>query len=145
MKLTTFPEQNATIAKAQPPYIPMPVHVAYDEQGRMVCCWKLSLVERLHVLFTGKVWHQILTFYQPMQPQLLTISKPRNMTWNLTAATPPTLTPKPGESSPAASTTSDASAGSPTISDLVHLQNSGVSGSFSSALRGTNSSSPDSP
>lgn len=144
MKLTTFPEQNATIAKAQPPYIPMPVHVSYDDQGRMVCCWKLSLVERLQVLFTGKVWHQILTFYQPMQPQLLTISKPRNMTWNLTAQNPPTLTPKPGVSSPDASTTSGASVEYPTTSDQAPPPNSVESGSFSSALRSTNSSSPDS-
>lgn len=124
MKLTTFPEQNAVIAKSQPPYIPMPVHVAYDEQGRIVCCWKLSWWERIVVLLRGRVWHQILTFYQPLQPQLLTILKPRNMTWNLPAAPPPTLTPKLDESSPAAPTSSDAGAASHTTSVPPVPQNS---------------------
>jgi hypothetical protein len=141
MKLATFPEQNATLAKAQPPYIPMPVYVANEVEGRIVCCWRLSFRERIQLLFSGRVWHQVLTFHNQLQPQLLTISKPRNMTWNLPQSQAPTPTLSPAASSPDASTTSDASAQSHTTFDPAPLQNSGVSGSFSSALRGTNSSS----
>jgi hypothetical protein len=28
------------------------------------------------VLFSGLIWHQILTFNGPLQPQLLTVEKP---------------------------------------------------------------------
>ena len=77
MKLIEFPEQTVVIAKSQPPYIPLPAHrYADDTNGRIVCCWKLSLGERLKLLFTGKIWHHVLTFNKPLQPQLLSIKKP---------------------------------------------------------------------
>lgn len=77
MKLVEFPEQTVVIAKDQPEYLPLPAHrFAGDPQGRIACCWQLTWRERLAVLFVGKLWHQILTFNQPLQPQLLTTKKP---------------------------------------------------------------------
>lgn len=77
MKLIEFPEQTVVIAKDQPPYIPMPSHrFKGDQQGRIACCWKLTLWERIKLLFVGKLWHQILTFDKPLQPQKLTLEKP---------------------------------------------------------------------
>jgi hypothetical protein len=77
MKLIHFPELNVVIAKDQPEYLPLPAHrFINDPQGRIVCCWKMTWRERLTVLFRGVVWHQVLTFNQPLQPQLLTIDKP---------------------------------------------------------------------
>ena len=80
MKVVEFQEQSVIIAKDQPQYIPLPAYRFSDSKGRakgrIACCWELSLTERLHVLFSGRIWHQILTFNMPLQPQLLTVKKP---------------------------------------------------------------------
>lgn len=77
MKLIKFPEQNITIAANQPEYLPLPGHVNQrDPSGTVTCCWKLEWKDRIKVLFTGIIWHQILTFRQPLQPQLLSTNKP---------------------------------------------------------------------
>lgn len=76
MRLIEFPEQTVVIAKNQPEYRPLPAHRFGDAQGRIACCWRLSFLERVRVLFTGIIWHEILTFNQPLQPQLLSIEKP---------------------------------------------------------------------
>ncbi len=78
MKLEYFPEHNIVFAKDQPEYDPLPARVfKNDPQGRVVFCWGLSWRERLAVFFTGKIWHQVLTFHRPLQPQLATVNKPR--------------------------------------------------------------------
>ena len=77
MKLIEFPEQKVVIAKDQPEYMPMPAWgQPNDPKGQIVCCWKLTLRERLKLLWTGRIWHSMLTFHKPIQPQLLTIDKP---------------------------------------------------------------------
>jgi hypothetical protein len=77
MKLIEFPEQTTIIAKDQPPYLPLPAYqVPLSPEGQIICCWKLSLLERLKVLFKGKIWHSVLTFQNPLQPQLLSANKP---------------------------------------------------------------------
>ncbi len=77
MTLIEFPEQTLVIAKDQPQYLPLPAYrFANDAEGRIVCCWRLTWRERLSVLLRGTVWHQVLTFNAPLQPQLLTIDKP---------------------------------------------------------------------
>ena len=77
MEPTTFPEVNAIYAKDQPQYRQLPMHRDNSEDGRAVCCWKLTWWERLKILQTGLIWHTILTFHQPLQPQLLATYKPR--------------------------------------------------------------------
>lgn len=77
MKLIEFPEQTVVIAKDQPEYLPLPAwRRPHDASGEIVCCWQLSFRNRLKLLFTGKIWHSILTFNQPLQPQLLQVDKP---------------------------------------------------------------------
>lgn len=77
MRIIEFPEQTMVIAKDQPEYNPLPAHrVSNDAQGTIHCVWKLTWLERFKVLFTGKVWHSILTFNRPLQPQLLSVDKP---------------------------------------------------------------------
>lgn len=77
MKLVEFPEQTTLIAKDQPEYLALPALRFGDLEGRIACCWSLSWRERLRVLFTGVVWHQVLTFNHPLQPQKLTVEKPK--------------------------------------------------------------------
>ena len=78
MKPIEFPEQTVIIAKDQPQYVPLYAHRFVDQpdKGRIACCWKLGWKDRLKLLMTGKLWHQILTFNQPLQPQLLSVDKP---------------------------------------------------------------------
>lgn len=77
MTLIEFPEQTIVIAKNQPQYQPLPAYqVPNDTSGRVICCWKLTLKERLKLLFSGKIWHHILTFNKSLQPQLLDINSP---------------------------------------------------------------------
>lgn len=77
MRLVEFSEQTCVIAKVQPEYLPLPAHRWHgDPEGRITCCWSLTWRERLQVLFTGRIWHQVLTFNRALQPQLLLVEKP---------------------------------------------------------------------
>lgn len=76
MKLIEFKEQTVVIAKDQPEYLPLPAHQFKDPQGRIAFCWKMSWKERLKALWTGILWHEVLTFNGPLQPQLLSTDKP---------------------------------------------------------------------
>lgn len=78
MELIEFPEQTVVYAKDQPEYLPLPAHRFHDasDVGRIAFCWRLALRERFRVLWYGVLWHQVLTFNQPLQPQMLSTEKP---------------------------------------------------------------------
>ena len=73
MRPVDFPEMNATIAKDQPQYVPLPARVAGD---RTTSCWALTPRERLRVLLTGRVWLTSLNFGRPLQPARLDAARP---------------------------------------------------------------------
>lgn len=73
MKPIYFPEHNTVFAKNQPEYSPLPALV---QGNRSTFCWQLTLKERIKLLFTGKLWHQVLNFEEPLQPQKLLVDKP---------------------------------------------------------------------
>lgn len=75
MRVVEFPEQTVVIAKDQPQYNPLPAH--RTEGGIVTCCWKLEWKERIKLLFSGRLWHSILTFNHPLQPQRLRVDKPK--------------------------------------------------------------------
>ncbi len=84
-----FPESNVVFAKDQKEYLPLPANVHPDNpQGETTFCWQLSWRERFLLLIRGKLWHTVLTFKNPLQPQLLSVDKPE---WGLVsyAAPPP--------------------------------------------------------
>ncbi len=62
-----FKEVNVVFAKNQPQYLPLPAWKSDD--GEVISCWRLSWIERLKVLVSGRLWLRILTFNQPLQPQ----------------------------------------------------------------------------
>ena len=74
MKPIEFKEQNITIAKDQPEYIPLPSH--RTPEGEVISCWGLTIKERLKVLLTGRIWISILTFNSKLQPQRLQVKNP---------------------------------------------------------------------
>jgi hypothetical protein len=77
MQPIEFPEHNVCMAKNQPEYQPLPAHCdPHDKYGRLTFGWKLDWRERVKLLITGELWHQVLTFQSPLQPQLLLVDKP---------------------------------------------------------------------
>lgn len=74
MKPVEFPGFNATYAKDQPQYQPLPA--LREKDGRVTTCWKLSWRERFKMFQTGKIWLSQLTFNDPLQPQLPLVDSP---------------------------------------------------------------------
>jgi len=74
VKPTSFAGQTVVFAKHQREYTPLPAHISKD--GVATFCWQLTWLERVRLLITGKLWHQVLTFNSPLQPQKLTTHKP---------------------------------------------------------------------
>ncbi len=68
MKPIPFKESNVTYGKNQPEYLPLPAYHDHEQGGRIFHCWKLTLRERVKVLFTGRLWINVLTFNRPPQP-----------------------------------------------------------------------------
>jgi hypothetical protein len=71
-----FDGHTHVLAKDQPQYMPLPAHVSFGDTGRLTCCWQLTWRERWNLIWSGVIWHQILTFHSPLQPQLLLTKKP---------------------------------------------------------------------
>lgn len=72
MRPVNFPEANTVFAKHQPEYKQLPAHVVEeDPEGRVTSAWGMSWKERFRVLLTGRVYLQMLTFRQPLQPVVL--------------------------------------------------------------------------
>jgi hypothetical protein len=69
MKPIEFKQQNMVFAKNQPPYLPLPAYRYEGEIGiGIIHCWKLSLFERIKILFTARLWINVVTFGKPPQP-----------------------------------------------------------------------------
>ena len=75
MKPTNFKEQNVIFAKDQPEYQPLPAFIEKSDKGQVISCWKLSIKERLRILFFGKLWCCMLTFNKPLTPVFFTTKK----------------------------------------------------------------------
>lgn len=54
----------------------MPAHVEHGGNCTVTCCWQLTDEEKSEIARTGVIWHQILTFGNTLQPQLLSVDKP---------------------------------------------------------------------
>jgi hypothetical protein len=55
MKPLEFKGVNLVLAKDQPQYIPLPVCYEGGTEAKMTSCWKLSFLERIKLLFKGKL------------------------------------------------------------------------------------------
>lgn len=77
MKAVDFPGSNAVYAKDQQQYLPLPAHIdVTTPEGVVTFCWQLTLRERLQLLFTGRLWHQVMAFHKPLQPQRPSVERP---------------------------------------------------------------------
>ena len=74
MKPLEFPQQNCVYAKDQKEYQPLPVHKT--DLGTVISCWGMTWRERIKVLCAGRIWWSVMTFNQPLQPQLPLVGNP---------------------------------------------------------------------
>ena len=75
MKPIKFKEQNCTYAENQPTYMPLPALKNQSPAGEVISCWRLSLTERIKILFTGRIWLELLSFNKPLSPSSMTTKK----------------------------------------------------------------------
>lgn len=75
MKPIEFKEQNTVYGKGQENYNQLPAHLNTSYQGEVTTCWKLSLKERLKLLFTGRVYLCLITFNKPISPSNMSVNK----------------------------------------------------------------------
>lgn len=76
MKPIHFKQVNKVYAKDQPQYLPLPVYEDELQGGRVFHCWKLNFKERITILFTGRIWINVLNFKKPLQPIKLMVNNP---------------------------------------------------------------------
>jgi hypothetical protein len=76
MKPIDFKQSNVVFAKDQAPYLPLPAYRDDIQGGRIFHCWELTIKERFKVLFTGKLWVNVLNFGKPPQPLKLMVDSP---------------------------------------------------------------------
>lgn len=69
--------QETVFAEHQDEYQNLPSIVL--ENGQVITRWKLSLRERLKVLFSGDIYLWIWSFGNPLQPVLLEVEPPKFM------------------------------------------------------------------
>jgi len=70
-----FPESNVTFAKDQPEYKPLVGYLNPSDKGEFIFCMKLTLWERVKILFKGHLWVQLLTFNKPLTPSFFSVDK----------------------------------------------------------------------
>jgi hypothetical protein len=72
-----FPQQTDVLAKDQPQYQPLPVHVGSRENGfPMTACFELTDAEIAEMIATRKLWYTQTTFGRPFQPVYLSTHNP---------------------------------------------------------------------
>ena len=75
MKPIEFKHQNIVYAKDQPEYQPLPALKLKTNEGQVICCWKMSLKERLKGLITGNIWVSLMSFNKPLTPHLISVNR----------------------------------------------------------------------
>jgi hypothetical protein len=68
-----FPEQTVIWAKDQPPYLPLP---AFTSDTETISLWRLTWLERFHILLTGRLWLRQMNFGKRLQPQAPSVASP---------------------------------------------------------------------
>mgnify|MGYP000692882618 FL=1 len=75
MKPINFKHANIDFAKNQDEYQTLPGLKIKGPEGHVISCWKPSFLERLKILFIGKIWLDLMCFNQPLTPSYLTANR----------------------------------------------------------------------
>lgn len=89
MEVIKFKGCNVVFAENQPEYLPLPAHRSNTSDGVVTSCWKFSFMERLKILIGGKLFLQIMTFNQPLQPLKMVLDNPVGLVDNDGSDRPP--------------------------------------------------------
>ena len=77
MEPIKFDGANIVFGANQPEYRPLPAErVGNAVVGQINTCWELTPEELKTIAETGRIWLSVLTFGQPLQPVLLSATKP---------------------------------------------------------------------
>lgn len=77
MEAIEFEGQSTVLAKDQPQYQPLPVHIGTEEDGYpLTACFKFSPEELAQINETGVIWVGQLTFGKLLQPIRISTQKP---------------------------------------------------------------------
>jgi hypothetical protein len=74
-----FEQATHTLAKDQPQYLPLPIHLGHAPEYRMTSCWQLTDEEIEQLVRTRRLWIQVLSFGAPMQPILPSADAPAEL------------------------------------------------------------------
>lgn len=66
-----FSEHSQVIGANQSQYRPLYAHRTRGRESIVTTCWAPSFVQRLKILFFGRIWVQQMTFQKPLQPILM--------------------------------------------------------------------------
>lgn len=75
MKPIQFDESNCILARDSKLDIPTPAFKSEEKTGEYVSCWKPTFLERISILFGGKVWLSMKSYHNPPMPVLITGDK----------------------------------------------------------------------
>lgn len=77
MQPANFPEANVTFGLGQPEYLGLPAKRHGDSHGHVTSCWHVTDEELAEIVRTRKVYVTVMTFHQPIQPQMVTTEVPQ--------------------------------------------------------------------
>lgn len=75
MKAIEFKEQNVVFAEDQDEYLSLPAFKNESTEGEVIFCMGLSLLERVRIMFTGRIWVSLMTFNKALTPSFHTTKK----------------------------------------------------------------------
>lgn len=76
MKAVEFPEQNEILAKDQPQYQQLPVHIGNTEETPFTACMELDDEEIEELVRTRRIWHTQFTFGTQYHPIRMSTKNP---------------------------------------------------------------------
>lgn len=82
MEAIKFKHSNVEFAKDQDQYKTLPALRIGDSKDTIITCYKLSLKERLKLLFTGRIWMSELNFNRTLTPRSLSVNRKDVYTYN---------------------------------------------------------------
>ena len=75
MKAIKFKQHNVVFAENQEEDLPLLALRLETKEGEVIFCQRLSLSERVRVVFLGNIWVSLMMFGQPMTPSFLSTKR----------------------------------------------------------------------
>lgn len=66
--------ETTNYAETQDEYFTLPAYRYKDKHGSVLFRWRVPFWDRIKLLFTGNIYHVVMTFNKPLQPQKLMVN-----------------------------------------------------------------------